>query len=84
MVFVYLDNAHNVSIYHPVMTYNGVAMDELKQALRDRLGIPDKVVIEVYDRRVGGVHRKLLSALPQDCTDVYVLLKVEGSNAGNK
>lgn len=83
MVFIYLDNAHNVSIYRPVMTFNGAKLDDLKQELRDRLGIPEKVNIEVYNRRLGGFNRKLLSSLPQDCTDVYVLLKVEGCNAGN-
>ncbi len=84
MVFVYLDNAHNVSLYHPVMTFNGGNIDELKKELRDRMGIPEKVILEVYDRRIGGFGRKRLSTLPQDITDVYVLLKVEDGNAGNQ
>ena len=83
MVFVYLDNAHNVSLYHPVMTYNGSSLEDLKRELRDRLGIPSKVSLDVYDRRIGGFNRKRLSTLPQDCTDVYVLLKVEEGNAGH-
>jgi hypothetical protein len=84
MVYVYIDNAHNVSLYHPVMTFNGGNLDELKRELRDRMGIPDKVMLDVYNRRIGGLGRKLLSTLPQDLTDVYVLLKVEGNNAGNQ
>ena len=84
MVFVYLDNAHNVSLYHPVMIYSGNSLEELQKELRDRLGIPNRVRMEVYNRRVGGFGRKRLSLLPQDCTDVYVLLKVEDSNADNQ
>jgi hypothetical protein len=83
MVFVYLDNAHNVSLYHPAMTYNGSNIEDLKIELRDRLGIPNKVRIEVYDRRIGGFNRKRLNDLPQNCTDVYVLLKVEEGNVGH-
>lgn len=84
MVFVYLDNAHNVSLYHPVMKFDGGNLDELKKDLRDRLGIPNKVILEVYDRRIGGFGRKRISALPHDLTDVYVVLKVENLDVSNQ
>ena len=84
MVYIYLENAHNISIYHPIMTFNGGCLDELRQALRDHLGLPEKLQLEVYNRRMGGSGRKRLSTLPQDLTDVYVLLKVESADVDNK
>ncbi len=84
MVFVYVENAHNLSLYTPVLTYYGANLDELKTKLRTALSLPPRIRVEVYDRRLGAMQRKLLKALPQNLTDVYVLLKVEDEDAGNQ
>jgi hypothetical protein len=79
MVFVYLENALNISIYHPVFTYNGGNMDELKMEVAKFLNMPaqKKLRIDAFDRRMGSTGRKYLRTLPQDITDVYVVLKIE-------
>ena len=79
MVAVYLENAHDISSYSPYFYYNGTDIADLCDEVRDRLGVPHgvKVRVEIYDKRIGSFHRKLLKTLPQSVENVYVMLKVE-------
>ena len=79
MVFVYLENALNVSIYHPILIYNGGRVDELKTEVLRYLNVrpQKKLRIEIFDRRLGCTNRKYLREIVQGITDVYVQLKLE-------
>ena len=78
MVFVYLENAHDISIYSPIMNYNGSSLLELTGRILDYLDVRhNKVQLQFFDKRQGGAQRKRLSSLPEYLTDVYVMLKVE-------
>jgi len=83
MVLVYVENAHNLPMYQYVLSYNGTDLLELKNTLRNNLDLGPKICVEVYDRRLGMMHRKLLNTLPENQTTVYVILKVEGCDASN-
>ena len=78
MVFVYLENAHDISIYSPIMNYAGTSLHEMKVLILDFLKVKNnKINLEFFDKRQGVFQRKRLSSLPEDLTDVYVMLKVE-------
>ncbi len=78
MHFVYLENAHDISFYSPFMNFQGSTVDELIAELYVRLKVSDKskVRFEIFDRRHGCLLRKrLLTTIPDDITDVYVMMK---------
>jgi hypothetical protein len=79
MVAVFLENAHDISSYSPFFHYNGTDLSDLCEEVRDRLGIPKgaRIRVDIYDKRLGIFHRKLLKSFPQDAENVYVVLKVE-------
>lgn len=78
MVFVYLENAHDISIYSPIMNYNGGSLDELSVSIIEFLKVENnKIQIQFFDKRQGMSHRKRITSLPAQLTDVYVMLKVE-------
>ena len=78
MHYVYLENAHDISFYSPFMNFQGDSVSELIDELYTRLKISDKAKVrfEVYDRRHGcTIRKRLLSTIPEDVMDVYVMLK---------
>ena len=78
-MFVYLENAHNISSYKPVFQYNGDNIDELIVKIKGYLEVQtdSRLRIVVYDRRFGSTSRRILTNLHNVCEDVYVVLKVE-------
>ena len=79
-IFVYIENAHNISIYKPYFQYEGSSISTLIGMVKNNLQIQDKpnIKIGVYDRRFGCVSRKEVVNLENLVgTDVYIRLRVE-------
>jgi hypothetical protein len=82
-MFVYLENALDISSYSPVFQYNGKSMEELEAMVFQFLNISNKnkIRICVYTGRVGYLKRKILSSLNAAPEEVYIVLKrVEDGN----
>lgn len=81
-MFVYIENAHNISSYTPIFNYNGDSIDELVNEVKNYLQIPDKskINVTIYDKRFGYISRHLLTSLSKDYEDVYIKLRVEDGN----
>lgn len=79
-MLVYIENAHNIRLYKPVLYYNGNSIQELEDEIRNYLDIGQKRDIKVimYDKRSGCSSRHMLTSLEnQTMLDVYVKLKLE-------
>lgn len=78
-MLVYIENAHNISAYKPILNYNGNDIYELISEVRNFLGIcvDSKIKLIVYNRRFGTIMRTELNNLENYVgTDVYIRLKL--------
>ena len=76
-MFVYIENAHNVSLYKPVFRYDGNSMEELENEIRKYLNIAEKQTVQIvmYDRRFGCTLRQVVTSLENIAeNDIYIKL----------
>jgi hypothetical protein len=83
-MFVYLENALDISIYKPVFQFHGKSKEELVSAVFQFLKVSNnsKLRVDIYSARLGCVNRKRVSSLNAATDDVYIMLK--GIEDGNK
>lgn len=77
MVHVYFENVHNISMYIPKFNCDGCDIKELKLLVQDYLNLSEKVIINIFNKKLGVCGRKLILEITNNTSDVYVFLKVE-------